>query len=369
MVKTCECGQEETERKPARGHNLTTVETQAPSCEEDGWEEYKKCLDCSYQEEIVVLEKTGHNFQDCICINCQESLIEYAVSKDGTYAICLGLKEKFAGEEIYYETIVVADYYEGLPVEEIAPFAFAYIIEEIPWYGSCGGVCEDNIRKVKNITLGQNLKRIEEKAFYRCSLPALTIPASVENIGAYAFAGVLLDHSACYSNPNRMPSLDLGSVKTIGDYAFFLCTELKEIVIPDTVESIGEGAFSSECTGAADGANNFTNLERITIGNSVKTIGARAFYRNMMLKEVVIPDSVESIGKEAFGTIVWMGSGESSLAKVTIGKKVKSIGENVFSECNNLTTIVYNGTAEEWALIDIHENNEILFSVGVTYQD
>lgn len=369
FIKICNCGQEERENKPARGHNLTTVEAQAATCETDGWEEYKECLDCNYQEGIVVLEKTGHDFQNCSCINCQEDLIEYVVSENGEYAICLGLKEKFADEETYYETIVVADEYEGLPVEEVAPFAFAYIAEEIPWFESCDGVCEDNIRKIKNMTLGENLKRIGEKAFYRCSLSALTIPDSVESIGAYAFAGVLLDHVGCFSNPNRMVSLDLGSVKTIGDYAFFLCTELKEIVIPDTVESIGAGAFSSDCTGVADGLGNFTNLEKVVIGNSVKTIGERAFYRNMKLTEVVIPDSVESIGKEAFGTIIWYEIGMSSLTKVTIGKNVKSIGENVFSDCTALTTIVYHGTAEEWAAISIHENNEILFSIEITYQD
>ena len=79
------------------------------------------------------------------------------------------------------------------------------------------------------------------------------------------------------------------TVTAIGDYAFFDCSRLTSITIPNSVTSIGSSAFS-ECSG----------LTSVTIGNSVTSIGERAFWYCDGLKSITIPYSVTSIGDHAF---------------------------------------------------------------------
>ena len=79
------------------------------------------------------------------------------------------------------------------------------------------------------------------------------------------------------------------SVTSIGDYAFSSCDSLSEIGIPSSVTSIGKGAFSS-CD----------SLSEIVIPSSVTSIGDHAFFGCRSLFEIVIPSSVTSIGKGAF---------------------------------------------------------------------
>ena len=110
-------------------------------------------------------------------------------------------------------------------------------------------------------------------------------------------------------------------VTSIGDEAFFYCTGLTSVTIPNSVTSIGESAFSY-CSG----------LTSVTIGNSVTSIGDGSFSDCSGLTSVTIPNSVTSIGDEAF----W---GCSGLTSVTIGNSVTSIGDWAFGNCTGLTRI------------------------------
>jgi hypothetical protein len=79
------------------------------------------------------------------------------------------------------------------------------------------------------------------------------------------------------------------SVTTIGDGAFFDCSSLTSVVIPDSVTTIGDTAFA-----VCD------SLTSVVIPDSVTTIGDRAFAVCDSLTSVVIPDSVTTIGDYAF---------------------------------------------------------------------
>ena len=108
---------------------------------------------------------------------------------------------------------------------------------------------------------------------------------------------------------------------SIGDYAFYGCSSLTSITIPDTVTSIGKEAFQY-CS----------NLTSITIPDTVTSIGNSTFYGCSRLTRITIPDSVTSIGGNAF-------SGCSSLTSITIPDSVTSIGYDAFSGCSSLTSI------------------------------
>ncbi len=111
-------------------------------------------------------------------------------------------------------------------------------------------------------------------------------------------------------------------VTSVGDWSFFMCSELESVSIPDGVKSIGSGAFSG-CKG----------LKSVTIPDGVETIGDYAFSGCKGLKSVTIPGSVTSIGIYAF-------SGCKGLTNVTIPEGVTSIGRVAFRGCTGLTSII-----------------------------
>ena len=149
-------------------------------------------------------------------------------------------------------------------------------------------------------------------AFYYCSiLTNITIPNSVTTIGEYAF--YYCSSLTSITIPN--------SVTTIGNYAFYKCSSLTSITIPNSVTTIGEDAFY-DCTG----------LKSATIGNSVTTIGNYAFYGCSSLTSITIPNSVTTIGSGAF-------RGCSSLKSATIGNSVTTIGGSAFEGCAGLNAI------------------------------
>lgn len=110
-------------------------------------------------------------------------------------------------------------------------------------------------------------------------------------------------------------------VKVIGNSAFWLCSSLTNINIPNGVTTIGEGAFV-RCK----------SLTIINIPNSVTTIGEGAFAWCKSLTSINIPNSVTTIGERAF-------SGCESLTNINIPNSVTTIGEGAFSCCSSLISI------------------------------
>ncbi len=137
------------------------------------------------------------------------------------------------------------------------------------------------------------------------------IPNSVTSIGNGAFK----------HNPN-LTSINIpNSVTSIGYAAFSGCSGLTSIAIPNSVTSIGNSTFSS-CSG----------LTSVTIPNTITSIGSEAFYGCSGLAEVTIPNSVTSIGEEAFRFC-------TGLTSVTIPNSVTIIGEEAFYYCRGLVSV------------------------------
>ena len=235
---------------------------------------------------------------------------------------------------------------------------------------SIGGAAFEDCTSLKSATIGNGVTSIGGSAFFHCSmLRSVTISDSVTFISEQAFYQChnledtyvnITDLSKyCASNPmsnipgtkhllvNGTEITELvipNSVTSIGSYAFESCAKLTSITIPDSVTSIGERAFIN-CSSLASvtigngvtsiGERAFINcssLASVTIGNGVTSIGEYAFYNCSGLTSVTIPDGVTSIGYAAF-------SGCSSLTSVTIGIGVTSIEGYAFSGCTSLTSV------------------------------
>ena len=286
-------------------------------------------------------------------------------------------------------------------------------IEDSAFYG-CSGLTTLNFNAIDcqdfgsstfrgtsltTVNIGDSVQRIPANFVRGCSsLTSVTIGNNVTSIGGSAFSGCsglttlnfnainCQDFEDSYFNGNyggsfgnSLTTVNIGDsvqripahfvkfcrgltsvtipngVTSIGEKAFEGCRGLTSVTIPNSVTSIGVGAFS-RCSGltsinVASGNTHYSSIDgvlynyvqdtliqcpgaktSVTIPNSVTSIGEEAFYGCSGLTSVTIPNSVTSIGNSAF-------YGCSGLTSVTIGNNVTSIGGGAFENCSGLTSV------------------------------
>ena len=148
----------------------------------------------------------------------------------------------------------------------------------------------------------------------------IVIPESVEHEGS-AYRVTSIGYQAFYYDSNLNSVTIPNSVESIETDAFSHCSGLTSVTIGNSVTVIEQGAFNG-CSG----------LTSVTIPNSVTKIGNFAFLRCTGLTSVTIPNSVTKIGWDAF-------EGCSGLTSVTIGNGVTYIGTSAFGHCNELLDV------------------------------
>lgn len=235
---------------------------------------------------------------------------------------------------------------------------------------------------------GTPVTTIGNAAFRDSSVTSVTIPASVTEIGANAFAGCTNLTSVTYGgdwsnltiqsgNPAvqdaanaplfdfeftpdntavivtnykyngaaadvTIPSRYQGKpVTTIGHAAFFN-SAVTSVTIPDSVTSISDEAFI-----------NCPKLTNISIPNSVTYIGFSAFSSCTSLKSITLPSSLSFISGALF-------LGCSQLTTIHIPVSVTSIGNNAFADCPSLMTVTYPGSKTQWDDITKGRNSDVL---------
>ena len=286
----------------------------------------------------VKVEIDGINYE----LNADAKQAAVIKKSSGEYSGSIVIPESVEHEGVAYSVTSIGDYAfwdcSGLTsvtipnsVTSMGGFAFYY----------CTGLT--------SVTIPNSVTSIGDYAFYYCTgLTSITIGNSVTSIGEMAFwtcdgltsvhisdiaAWCNIDFDASYSNPlsyahhlylNGEEVKDLvipNSVKSIGVGAFGGCSGLTSVTIPNSVTSIESGAFAA-CSG----------LTSVTIPNSVTSIGVRAFDDCSGLTSVTIGNSVTSIGNHAFYNC-------DGLTSVTIGSGVKSIGKWAFASCSELLDV------------------------------
>ena len=264
----------------------------------------------------------------------------------------------------------------------------------------------ENCANFEEIILPESITTIGEEAFYNCgSLKQINIGAGVESIGVRAFYGcsslaklnseidgvfnipngvTVIDVSLFY-NCSLIEEVNIGNgVTAIEQTAFYGCANLRKfnssndnsIIIPNTVEYIGQSAFSSSANitemtipfvgKQADGYYPFgyifggthstsitqhdkygnsayyyipATLKKVTITKQ-NWVPAHAFENCANFEEIILPESITTIGEEAFYNC-------GSLKQINIGAGVESIGVRAFYGCANLNNI------------DVPQNTEI----------
>lgn len=160
----------------------------------------------------------------------------------------------------------------------------------------------------------------------RINVSSVFIPATVRSIGSHAFI---------YCNALTTVTFAEGSqLKSIGNNAFWgsehLYPRFKEIKIPDSVETIGNGAF-----------RHCQNLERIALPSALQTLSNGTFYGCAALSEVTFPASLKTIEKSAFGYC-------RNLSEVKLPASLTTIQSYVFNGCSALKTVFYDGSLAQW---------------------
>ena len=258
--------------------------------------------------------------------------------------------------------------------------------------------------------------RIEEGVLYDGEQHANTVPTSITDPGEVKLTLLTSEQSTekCGMYGELVLPAD-GSITTIGDKAFYCCTNLKGIVLPNGVTSIGKSAFKNSTinyiilpdgltsigkeafsyigvknivlpsslsvieeqvfdasgiiridipegvTSIGNSAfRNCSALKEITLPNSLQEIGAYAFSRCINLGDVIIPKNVEKIGLRSFYVC-------EKIEKIVLHNKLTTIDLSAFAACDALSEVYYTGSQTEWNNITIKSENDPLINAVKYY--
>ncbi len=209
---------------------------------------------------------------------------------------------------------------------------------------------------------GKAVTSIGERAFigsnstnpvFRSELKEITLPASVETIGRVAFDMNFELQHVYFAEDSKLKKIDIG--------AFDYCTSLKELELPDSVEYIGCRALPEELEkliyngkslkyvgGGNWGGNAVGRTKWAKNQTGLVILGNAVVGYNGTGTEVTIPDTVDLIGVYAFRPYQ-VGSGGNIVKKLNLGKNTKTILEYGLAGCSNIENIELPDTVSKVA--------------------
>ena len=404
--------------------------------------EYAAFRRCTSLESVSFAENSKLNnigvdaFSYCISLKCIEIPSNLTSIGSNAFNNCGSLQIEVANDNANYSSDN-GSLYNKAKTELIRGAGGVSTINILGTVTNIGANAFGYCSALTEIVIPEGVISIGNSAFRGCSgLTRVSLPSSVTSIGSYVFDGCsnlnsinylgtieqwcAIEFSDSSSNPTyythtlniqgeEITNLVIPeSVTSIGNYSFYGCSGLTEIVIPEGVKSIGNSAFSG-CSGLtsaslpstltsignnvfyscsnlnsinylgtieqwcaiefSDSSSNPTyythtlniqgeEITNLVIPESVTSIGKYAFYGCSGLTEIVIPEGVTSIGNYAF-------YGCSGLTSVSLPSSVTSIGSYAFRDCTSLASLTINtqagyvwqkassSSSDSWTTVDV----------------
>lgn len=388
------------ESLPALGHDMQPVEAREPTCTEVGWEAYRQCSRCRIIQNYREIPASGHDMRPveareptCTeagweayeeCRNCPFSTFSYLpalymrfeLKDDGTYSV-IGLSSDCTEGEI-----AIPETYMGKPVTAIRDLAFynhrGLTTVSIPdSVTSIGNSAFMNCINLKSVTMGRGVTSIGLSAFAFCEG---LMRVYIEDISAWCrikFASSQANPMAyakdLYLGENKVTALRIPSgITEILPYSFYQCSELKSVLFPETLTSVGSNAFYG-CYGLTGelalpdgvtyiGSNAFfgcSRLNGVSLGKGILTIGDHAFEECDLLASAHLPEGLVSIGAYAFRHC-------KALTDVTIPSSVISVGQSAFHDSKIVEWEGNVGYVGQWAVGSMNSATAVTLREGTT---
>ena len=300
MFVLVSCGDDKESNNNKHVHEIIEEITKEPTCVETGIKK-STCTICG-ETKVEEIETKPHSNDDIVtaptCKSCGHFFytegLKFTLSKDGkSYSVNNGGKED-------YEEIIIPSNYQGIPVTNIGSFN------------------DSGEGWIKKVSIPESVISVYEYAFLNCSIEELITP--------------MIDFTFLRIKSNFWQGVSIGKMiitngEVLNDNALEGC-RITRLILPDSLIKIGNYAFSE------------SSLAFIKLPGNLKSIGEGAFFNceslfysnEMSGEEFVIPDSVTTIGKNAF-------SGCDVLKNVKLPKNLTFIDEGVFSYCGRLSNI------------------------------
>lgn len=237
-------------------------------------------------------------------------------------------------------------------------------------FGLNGSVSRNAAKNVESIHIPEGVVCISREAFEGFgAVQEIFFPKSLRYLGGSAL-----------SKMSSLERLDLShtNLKTIDSSAFFYCSNLKELLLPEGLKALGEWLFcgcsklhtvklpaSLETVGPEDGfVGTFADsgLKTLVLPEGISSIPRRTFRNCKKLKSVTLPDSVRAIGEDAFIGCV-------NLTEVNVPAQLQTVGTDAFRHCCKLERPAFPEalTAQEdfWGNIGFGDENGCVVKDGV----
>ena len=281
--------------------------------------------ECYYNPNIKYFKLTNVRvvYMDNTEFELEEEYIDYAFS-DLPNGLTYLWNEELNGYEVEWRlkekctlsSITIPSTHNGKKVVAINDYAFSNCINleyiEIPsTVEKIGSFAFENCSKLNISFIPDNVKEMGYAMLNGCNkIKEISIPFL-----DFRFGNLFVEV------PETLEKVTIRGGTAIVEGAFENCDSIKEIILPNTIITIGEKAFA-ECS----------SLETIEIPKSVISIGRHAFYKCASLEEIIIPNGVENIDNIAF---VYC----TNLKKIVIPRSVETVGYHLFADSEDL--IIY----------------------------
>lgn len=317
---------------------------------------------CGELEEVTTLGKLTY-ISDEMFLSCDQ--LEFVIPES---IVSIG-RDAFYGCDGFVDLVIP----EG--VKSIGQHAFFYST-------ALKSVVLPSTLESVGVYVFEGCNLLEKATFPTVAMDIMPLGSLVEvkiNGGEEITAGAFLQNTV-------LKSITLSnSIKTIGTDAFSGCSSLEEVIYEGDIESWCAINFASATANPTNYSNNLIidgkTITSINIPSSVTKIGDYAFVNNDAITEITIASELTEIGERAFSgcdnvttltastlalseinirkvTTLVINGGESipqsiflnctKLESVTISTSITEIKNSAFAGCTSLTTIIYEGTSEQW---------------------